>query len=191
MRIYFFLIIFLILSCGNKNTNTTNPTVLQTDTTVQIVEDIDTNFVLAFLNIDFKGNINVYEKPNGKILQKIKNYMFNEDDIIIFKVIEQNDTMFYVTAYYNYEKDSINGWIKKNDNIGIYSKAYDQPLKLYVQPDEKSKVLNVMHDYCPDMFIVTEIKNKWVRVKIKYNNKIYQGWMPPDMQCANPYSTCS
>jgi hypothetical protein len=145
--------------------------------------------VEAFLDYKYKGDVDIYTKPNGKIFGKIINYMFDEEDIIIFHIKNQNDSMFYVTAYYNYESDSITGWIKKSDNIDIYSRAYDRPSKLYIQPDEKSEVI-LSISYI-EMFIVTSMKNNWLKVKITYKGEIYEGWIPPYMQCANPYSTCS
>ena len=140
---------------------------------------------------EYKEFIDIYDSANGDVIHKIRNGMYDEDDIIIFNIEESTDSMFHVTAFYNNEKDSVIGWIKKSNNIGVYSRAYCSPLKLYIRPNIKSKIWSIMYSYCPNMFVVIDIKDGWLKVKTEYNNQIYQGWMPPWHQCANPYSTCN
>ena len=91
--------------------------------------------VEAFLNFEYKEFIDIYDSANGNVIHKIRNGMYDEDDIIIFNIKESTDSMFHVTAFYNYEKDSVIGWIKKSNNIGVYSRAYCSPLKLYIRPN--------------------------------------------------------
>ena len=128
----------------------------------------------AFLNFEFKEYIDIYDAPKGSVQTKLKNGMYDGDDILIFRLIESNDSMFHVTVFYNNEKDSVIGWIKKNSSIGIYSRAYCTPLKLYIRPNIKSKLWSIMYSYCPYMFVVTDIKDGWLKVRIEYDNQIYQ-----------------
>lgn len=41
------------------------------------------------------------------------------------------------------------------------------------------------------MYIVVGCSGDWLKVKRIKGDKIYTGWLSPEMQCDNPYSTCS
>jgi hypothetical protein len=144
----------------------------------------------VFLNIEFKGNKLIFDKPNGKVIGNLK-HKFKDEDYIVFTISNKNDSMFYVSAYYDIGGFIVKGWIKKDKNIGIYSKAYDQPLKLYRYPDKDSKVNCIINEYNPAMYIVIDCIGEWLKVKTLLHGEEYIGWMSPDMQCCNVYSTCS
>jgi hypothetical protein len=99
--------------------------------------------------------------------------------------------MFYVSVYYGIGGFIAKGWIKKDKNIGIYSRAYDQPLKLYSAPDKDSKVNCIINEYNPEMYIVIDCIGEWLKVKTILHGKEYIGWLSPDMQCCDVYTTCS
>ena len=48
-----------------------------------------------------------------------------------------------------------------------------------------------MNEYNPEMYEVVDFEGKWLKVKTKINGKNYEGWLSPEMQCSNVYSTCS
>lgn len=144
----------------------------------------------VFLSIDFKGKKCLYAKPNSKMIRFLKQDFKNED-YITFKIIDKNDSMFYVSASYEIGGFISKGWIKKDKNIGIYSRAYNAPLKLYSKPSETSKICSIIKEYNPNMYIVIDCIGKWLKVKTIYKGKLYIGWMSPDMQCCNVYSTCN
>ena len=100
----------------------------------------------AFLSINFKGKKQLYDKPNGKIIKYIKQDMKNEDYITL-EIIDKNDSMFYVSANYEIGGFISKGWIKKDKNIGIYSRAYNCLLKLYTKPNENSEVNFIIKGY--------------------------------------------
>lgn len=83
------------------------------------------------------------------------------------------------------------GWIHIGEHIGIYSRAYTVPLKLYVEPNDTSKVQSIIEEYDPGLYTVIDCKNDWLKVRRVLHGRIYVGWMAPEMQCPNPYSTCS
>jgi len=144
----------------------------------------------AFLSLDFKGKKSIYDKPSGKVIRFLKQDFKNED-YITFEIIDKNDSMFYVSASYEIAGFISKGWIKKDCNIGIYSRAYDTPLKLYTNPNTTSKISCIIKEYNPNMYIVIDCIGQWLKVKTIYKGKLYIGWMSPDMQCCNVYSTCS
>lgn len=145
-----------------------------------------------FLDIDYAGIITMYDEPGGRISKRLKNDIEGEN-ILQFNLLQRNDTMFYVSAYYSMNEDSViaRGWIKKNKHLGIYSRAYDKPLLLYNSSSKKSGIKNKIDNYNPEMYIVIDCLNNWLKVKTIINGKYYEGWIPPEMQCSNVYSTCS
>lgn len=144
----------------------------------------------VFINPDFTGELILYDNLNGKVLKTLK-HNFEEEDYIGLEILNKNDSMFYVNASYEIGGFIGKGWIKKNKNIGIYSRAYDQPLNLYSQANKKSEIIAVLKEYNPDMYIVIDCIGKWLKVKTIIKGKLFSGWMAPDMQCCNVYSTCS
>lgn len=145
----------------------------------------------VFLNPDFKGKKALYDRPNGIIIKYLK-HNFKEEFYINLDILDKNDSMFYVRAYCHSDGTTIKGWIIKDNIIGIYSRGYiGNPLTLYSQPNLKSKSIYRFNDNISNMYIVIDCIGQWLKVKTRYKGKLYIGWMSPDMQCCNVYSTCS
>lgn len=91
------------------------------------------------------------------------------------------------------EKNSVKGWIKKSKLIGVFAKNYSIPqrLNLYVKPSLKSKVNSIIPKWVNQLYIIEKCSSKWAYVKIKYKGQIKEGWLQPDKQCDNPYTTCN
>lgn len=136
----------------------------------------------------FKGSIPLYDSPNGKIIKYLKNDVKNED-YIEFEVHYKKGDMYYVTAIFFFQ-ENISGWIYLNDSIGVFSRAYQGNLKLYEGPTENSKVSCIIEEYDPGLYSVIECCKDWLKVKRVLHGKTYVGWMPPEMQCPNSYTTC-
>ena len=84
------------------------------------------------------------------------------------------------------------GWISQNTKLGVYSAAYgDLHCSLYKTPFDRKQIIITEAVYNPNMYEVVDFEGKWLKVRVKINNKFYVGWLPPEMQCANPYTTCS
>lgn len=145
-----------------------------------------------FLDIDYIGYISVYDKPSGKIIKQLRNDN-DEGNYIIFNIVGKTNTMFYVNASYSLDEDSIvvKGWIKKTNSLGIYSRAYNSPLNLYKNPNRKSSIIISDRKYNPNMYNVIDCHGKWLKIKAIIKGKVYEGWIPPEMQCSNVYSTCN
>ena len=66
-----FLILWISVSCGNKNeTNHTGQSIQHSDT-LEYRNHTDTNFLTVFLNIEFSGTVAVYDIPHGKIIKYV------------------------------------------------------------------------------------------------------------------------
>lgn len=135
--------------------------------------------------------IPIYIEPYGKIINRIINDTIIEDyNIILIK--KQNNGFSYVEASGAIYDTSIKkGWIETR-YLGIYTNVYSGTLKLYFEPDTKSKVKSTIIKPPYDLFNVIECKNEWLYIKyLDKDNKIKEGWLAPENQCSNPYTTCN
>lgn len=190
MRNLFVFYFVLLLSCGNV---ASKKGVKEVVINVPLSEQ-PKNIATIFLDIDFTETINLYDRPDGKIVATLKNNI-KEENFVLFSLLQKNDSMFYVIAYHSLKEDIIErGWVFKNSHFGIYSRANDavnRPLILYKNPNDTSQIVAKKTEYDPAMYEVIDFEEKWLKIKTKINNKTYQGWLPPEMQCSNVYSTCS
>jgi len=100
--------------------------------------------------------------------------------------------MYHVIATYPVQGFSPNGWVRKNgSHLGVFVKDYGGELYLYKASDKKSKVQHVLKKYPSTIFSVLNCENNWLYVSIVISHKKYEGWLAPDMQCANAYTTCN
>jgi len=147
----------------------------------------------AIINIDFKNDVSILDKPNGNIIKKLR-HNFEEEDFLILTI--KKDTVGYFKVEISYsikENSNIIGWIKKDTNIGTFAKNYSQKekLNLYSKPNKKSKINSNVPNWTNQLYVIEKCSEKWVYVKIKYKGKIKEGWLEPEMQCDNPYTTCN
>lgn len=145
----------------------------------------------VFLNIDFIGVKPIFDKPGGMIIKYMKHTLEDENYYNLI-ILDKNDSMFYVQAQSAIDDEFIaKGWIRKDKDIGIYSRAYADPLKLYSAPDDSSKLSCLLNEYNPEMYMVIDCIGQWLKVRTFLHEKEYIGWMSPVMQCCNVYTTCS
>lgn len=143
----------------------------------------------AFIDIEYKGPIPLYDKPDGKVITYMKHDFANES-FIHFEITKKKGKMIHIKAY-TIDLVYPHGWINIDSHIGIYSRAYNGGLKLYSSPNDKSAVQSIIQEYDPEMYTVIDCQGEWLKVKRILHGKTYMGWMSPDMQCPNVYSTCS
>jgi hypothetical protein len=165
---------------------------VQQSDTLQIIEHTDTDFLTVFLNIEFAGKVEVFDIPNGKTTKYVQNDI-EEEDFVMFDLLQKQDSMYYVIAYSGLTNNVLaKGWISKNTNLGVYSAAYgDLHCSLYKMPFNRKQIIITEKVYNSNMYEVLDFDGKWLKVRTKINNEFYVGWLPPEMQCANPYTTCS
>lgn len=145
-----------------------------------------------FLDPDYSGEISLYDRPDGNVTNIVKNDI-SKENYILFDILLSNDSLFYVSAYYSIDNMDIpiKGWIKKNIHLGVYSRAYNKSLFLYTRPSKDSIYIYIEKEYNPNMYVVLDCIDKWLKVRTVTEKETYEGWIPPEMQCSNVYSTCN
>lgn len=143
------------------------------------------------IDIDYKGPVNLYDST-GLIIKELKNNS-KVDDCIGLTIVGKNDSMYCVIAHYLLKNEIIaKGWIKMdNPHLSIYSRnCGSMPiLNLYQKAEKNSKIQDVIKVHT-DYLHIKDCENNWLLVSVVISNKKYEGWISPDMQCSNPYTTC-
>lgn len=144
------------------------------------------------INPAYKGSVIVYAKPNGKIVASAK-HNFKEEDYLIFSVTNQTSDFFYGILEYSISGEKLKGWVKKSKHIGIYTRNYEEgkSLKLMSGRSTDSKVNAIVPEWTNQFYQVIAFDQKWAYVSVLYKGQVKQGWLSPEMQCANPYTTCN
>lgn len=186
-----FLILWISVSCGNKNeTNHTGQSIQHSDT-LEYRNHTDTNFLTVFLNIEFSGTVAVYDIPHGKIIKYVQNDI-EEEDFVMFDLLQKQDSMYYVIAYSGLTNRILaKGWISKNNHLDIYFSAYDSDLIVYKKANDRGVKMFSDKEHLFKDIEVLDFENNWLKIKFNYKGRSYNGWLSPEMQCANPYTTCS
>ena len=186
-----FLMLWISVSCGNKNeTNHTGQSIQHSDT-LEYRNHTDTNFLTVFLNIEFSGTVAVYDIPHGKIIKYVQNDI-EEEDFVMFDLLQKQDSMYYVIAYSGLTNRILaKGWISKNNHLDIYFSAYDSDLIVYKNANDRGVKMFSDKEHLFNDIEVLDFENNWLKIKFNYKGRSYNGWLPPEMQCANPYTTCS
>lgn len=145
---------------------------------------------VVFVDLEYFGPINIYNNDR-KIIRSVKNTPGSEDGIML-QLIEKRDSMFHIIAYRALMDDIIEeGWISPSDShLSIYSSAYDHDLILYRSPYNLTDTI-VSLPYTPEAFPVIDFEGEWLKISTSHNGTDYSGWIPPEEQCCNIYSTCS
>ena len=186
-----FLILWVSVSCGNKNAINHTMQSIQHSDTLEYRNHSDTNFLTVFLNIEFEGTVAVFDIPHGKITKYVQNDI-KEEDFVMFDLLQKQDSMYYVVAYSGLtDRILAKGWISKNNHLDIYFSAYDRDLVIYKNANDRKKKMFSDKEYLFDNIEVLDFENNWLKIKFNYKGRSYNGWLPPEMQCANPYTTCS
>ncbi|MDP2303916.1 MAG: hypothetical protein Q8N03_16005 [Ignavibacteria bacterium] len=134
--------------------------------------------------------IPILECPNGDVIAEVINDTRN-DDYVIFQLHEIKNNYAYVTGS-GMRIDTVerSGWLEVK-NLGIYPVDYSLPIDLYNEPSKSSGIKNSINDFEYSPLIVEKCKGQWLFVSYKRDNQFYEGWLPPDNQCSNPYTTCN
>lgn len=147
----------------------------------------------AMIDINYKNEVSIFDKPNGKIIQKLK-HNFEEEDYLTLTILKDSADYYKVNISYSIKENSnLIGWLKKSNNIGTFAKNYSpkEKLNLYTKPNKKSKIKSIIPNWTNQLYIIKKCDEKWVYVKIKYKGVAKEGWLEPEKQCDNPYTTCN
>lgn len=156
------------------------------------LNDFEQLYPTTFISID--SNTTVQLVMNDTIIE-LKNSPY-DDNGICFSLILQTKKWYIVAAWKVIDASTLFvgiGKILSSTPIRIFSRAYDaevNPLKLYKEPSYASQYISEFNYHAEELKVIGFSK-KWLYIEIVINNKIHRGWISPDMQCANIYSTCS
>jgi len=188
-----------IFACMNSNdeygdmvsTSLSNETVRTTEVdSTQSCLDYDEK-TRVFLDIDYYDEIMIYDYPQGNVIKRVKNDSIKEE-FVEFGLLDKNDSMFYIVAHSSLTEEIITkGWIQKKSHLRIFSSVYVGKTVLYKSPDRSSEVLVEVEEYSPDSYEVTDFCDNWLKIQVKEKGKSIEGWIPPEEQCCNVYSTCN
>ena len=143
--------------------------------------------------LNFKGDkpVIIYSQANKDSIIKMIADNPHTEEYYEFYVLEKKDSMIKVKAITTLNKDETIGWIKITDT-GIYSRTYSEnSYPLYETPRYDSKIIVTIKDKFGTLVQVTDIKDGWLKVKVKCNNIIYEYWLPKKYQCHTAYNSCT
>jgi hypothetical protein len=145
----------------------------------------------AVINFEYTKKIPVMDSNGGNL-----GFMQNDEeleDYLALRITRDSLNLFYVKAINEVSETSIEGWIEKAQYIGIYARNYEegQLLNLYEEPSKDSKIQSTVREWIPDLYSISRFSNGWFYVSISYAGVEYTGWLEPEMQCPDSYSTCS
>lgn len=202
-QLFLVIISIIVLGCTNNRSNDMTFNMTHREDDYQHLEssasfvNIDSLFAeqrlnriaIAFIDIDYQGEIDVYDNKHGIVTRSIKNDT-STFDFINLELIDKTDNMYYVVAFSSLT-DSIlaKGWIIRDSPIGIYNCMYQGNTVFYLSPDS-SKVLFVEKEYNPEAYEVVDFSGSWLKIKIRKGNAFVEGWIPWNEQCWNVYTTC-
>lgn len=147
----------------------------------------------ALIDNLFTGEVSVFDKPNGKLIKKLSHIAYKEDYLVVTILAESEDYFNVKISYALGNEKGLNGWMKKDDHIAIYTRNYEpnEKLNLYSEPNSKSKIKSVAIGWSNKPYAIQKCNGKWVYIKFEQDGIVKEGWLEPEKQCANPYTTCN
>jgi len=170
MRILNIILLLTFISCQSQNCNCEGFIDWESDKLIKVYSDSD-------------GIEQIAELRNDK----------ENEDFLMFRILESKNGFFKVKIGRAMSENRISGWIQKEKELGIYDRNYseNETLNLYTKPNINSKTKSKVTEYNINLYTIIDCEKDWVYVKRKTENKVYEGWLEPSMQCASPYTTCN
>ena len=146
----------------------------------------------AFIDPNYDKQVYIFDKPNGLIIDSIKNDIKNEDYLVI-NIQKNVNNYYFVEISRSLSKLSKVGWIRQSDYLVINASNFinSKTLILYSSPDINSEPLMTLDEYAYLLFKIEVCNGDWLYVRKEYKGIEYIGWLSKKNQCANPYSTCN
>lgn len=154
----------------------------------------DSDYVSVFLDVDFSDSISL-ETQEGIIFLQNTTDSLGEFDGVQLQLLEKVGEMYKVKAWHTLELDPIGeGLIRRTSPIAIFSRQYDpatHPLRLYSFPDSTSSFqIDTVYNTGP-LKVIDFTSDKWLKVRYTRGERVIEGWISHDQQCASVYSTCN
>ena len=129
----------------------------------------------------------IFDRPNGAIVDSIVNSPAI-DELYVMEIIECKNEWFFIEAHLpTSDSTSHIGWIRY-PNVGIYMKDFHN-VKLYDHPSYDSSVKLELENAEWGPYVVIGIKGTWVQIELDYRGLKVAGWLSPENQSSNPYTT--
>jgi hypothetical protein len=144
----------------------------------------------GIIDPDYKGVVEIFDNPNGKVTHSVRQDFKNED-FLIFQIDSVSSFHFHATMTYSMSGKRFVGWVPKKKYLGTFPRAYADTIYLYRKPTTQSKPLATIAPGNDALVQIINCGNKWVYIKTKKSGALLQGWLKPEDQCSNPYTTCN
>jgi hypothetical protein len=147
----------------------------------------------VLVNPEYSGEIRLLKSPGGELVRSLRHNLA-QDDFVVLTLQKSTAEYFYVSASYAIAGPIADGWIRKAEFIGVYSKVYAEGDSLLLRqlPDTSAAPVQVIPEYLPHLLMVVDCeKNGWLKIETELGGQRISGWLAPELQCANPYTTCS
>ncbi len=144
--------------------------------------------------VDFSSGerMSLLDEPDGKVMQVMHNDTANQRYLHV-KFYGIRDGHLRTSMMLMGDSIWYNGWSAKTPLFQTSDRNYIQgdSLLLYEEPDLTSAVADTVTGYNAQSYSILSCYRGWVLVQLEKSNKVYRGWMHPDMQCGSPYTTCN
>ena len=145
----------------------------------------------GFIDLNYKGNIILYAKPHGKIIQSLQQHL-KEEDNLMFNIEKMSGNFFYVRIIYAINGTEYSGWIAKESYLQTYVRAYSASIAVLSSPNPQSRSKMILKPATTHCFTIIGCKGNFLKIRwLKNKFKTFEGWIKREDQCANPYTTCS
>lgn len=144
-------------------------------------------------------NANIIIIPKHQLIPIFKESNYRDTlDYVINDTVNENyfngviyqikDKFAYIKGSYTFSEKIIEGWIELK-YIGIYL-IMESKIPLYVSPNIlTNKVFIQDPEWYP--LEIFNCSQGWLYVKYRDKKQNKTGWLPPEFQCFNPYTTCN
>lgn len=144
----------------------------------------------ALLDTEYKSALQILAKPNGRVLRSVK-HDFRAEDYLVLTIDQEAGDFFHGKVAYAISGRAYQGWVRKSARLGLYTRNYGPaPLALYRQPAATAGKIRVPAA-ATGFYSLRHCAGKWAYVQVAYKKHPYEGWLPPNRQCANHYTTCN
>jgi hypothetical protein len=146
----------------------------------------------ALIDIKYDGYVELLKTPGGAVLNKLKHNK-EQEDYLTLTIDKEAGNYFHATAIYAMSNKKYYGWVKKSSVIGTYDRNYSNTdLLLFKSPLKNAAVSSRIPPHSNLFFSIVHCnRSNWVYVSNTSKEKTVTGWLAPDMQCANHYTTCN
>lgn len=155
----------------------------------------DTNGVMVFLDWNIDDTITIYHDNCGlKASCFLHTNQGDEDEIVMVKILSSTINRYQIIAFSGFTDTLICvGWTNKDIPLRIFAdNDDDKPFRIYSESYYMSVIIaESFSDSIPILEVLdVDIERKWLKIKVVINDRIVIGWIPPESQCSNPYTTC-